>query len=411
MFNKAKKLINHGLTTYEQVEKALSNYNKHEGDVTAIINALSLARTPDESDYALYAKWTETLGFSQGGILAAAKKIKRGSMNSWDITLEDLAQKGKLDAREIDGYLADREHLANLAFRIGRKLGVKVQNPTPYIDEYVEQWYNFGFEESSLLDIALLCLKTDRNDFDGMNGIVKNLFTNGIVSTDGVKAYLKTKNDELKLFAKIQAVCGGIRKSENNLSLIATWQAWNFNEEMILEAAKRSCSSSNPIPYMNKILSDWKQGNVFSIKDIPTTFGETGGAGTRSTAKPSFINPTIEAVNAKSDRERYYALLREKAQSRADKYVAKANTNARFKALSVELSKMELALAKAEVFEPQNLPVLEQQKTDLLAERTAILNELGIKERDLLPQPTCKKCGDTGYTKNGALCDCYKIEK
>ncbi|MBQ8342769.1 MAG: DnaD domain protein [Clostridia bacterium] len=412
IFNKAKKLIESGLTTYEQVEKALSNYNKHEGDVTAIMAILTIARTPDEDDYALYSKWTEKLGFAQNGILAAAKKLKRGSMNSLDITLEELAQKGKIDAKEIEAYLSERESLANLTFRIGRKLGVKVQNPTPYIDEYVEKWYNYGFEESSLLDIALLCLKTGLNDFDGMNGVVKNLFTGGVVSVDGVKAFLKTKNDELKLFTKIQAVCGGIRKSESNLALIATWRAWNFGDEMILEAAKRSCSSSSPIPYMNKILSDWKQSEIFSVQDIPSgVLGETRGAGTRSSAKSGFVNPAIEAVNAKSDRERYYALLREKAQSRADKYLAKANANARFSALSVALSKMELALAKAEVFEPQKLPALEEEKSALLTERKTILDGLGIKESDLIPQPTCKKCGDTGYTKNGALCNCYKSEK
>ena len=413
IFNKAKKLIDSGLTTYEQVERALSNYNKHEGDVTAIMGALSLTqRTPDESDYALYSKWTETLGFAQNSILAAARKLNRGSMNSLDITLEDLAQKGKTDAQEIEGYLSERENLANLTFRIGRKLGVKVQNPTPYIDEYVETWYNYGFEESSLLDIALLCLKTGLNDFDSMHGVVKKLFTGGVVSVDGVKSFLKTKNDELKLFTKIQSVCGSIRKSESNLALIATWRTWNFGDEMILEAAKRSCSSSSPIPYMNKILSDWKQSEIFSVQDIPSgNLGETRGAGTRSSAKSGFVNPAVEAVNAKSDRERYYALLREKAQARADKYIAKANANARFRELSVELSKMELTLAKAEVFEPKKLPLLEEQKRALLNERATILDELGIKESDLIPQPTCKKCSDTGYMKNGALCSCYKSEK
>ncbi|MBR4943247.1 MAG: DnaD domain protein, partial [Clostridia bacterium] len=33
VFNKAKKLIRSGFTTYEQVEKALSNYNTHEGEL------------------------------------------------------------------------------------------------------------------------------------------------------------------------------------------------------------------------------------------------------------------------------------------------------------------------------------------------------------------------------------------
>ncbi|MBE7086380.1 MAG: hypothetical protein E7366_04435 [Clostridiales bacterium] len=409
IFNKAKKLLRNGLSTYEQVEKELSNYNAHEGDLLAIFTALSSTQhTPDETDYALYKKWTETFGIAKDGVIAAAKKLKRGSMTSLDLTLQDLFEKGKTDAKEIDGYLTARENLANLTFRIGRKLGVKVPNPAPYIDEYVERWCDYGFEETSLLDVALFCLKTSRGDFDSMNELVQKLFADGIVSKEGVKAYLKAKNDDLKLFTKIQEYCGSIRKNTANLALIQTWRDWKFNDEMILEAAKRSATSANPIPYINKILSDWKQAEVFNITDIPTHgSSSTAFSGNSSTTNKGYVNPTIVDVNAKADRERYYALLREKAQTRAEKFLAKANANARFKEIAAELSKMELALAKAEVFEQTNLPALKEQKRNLLAERKQILTGMGIDETQLLPQFTCKKCSDTGFLPSGTACNCY----
>lgn len=407
VFNKAKKLIRSGCSTYEQVEKALSNYNKNERDLTAVFNALSLyGRNPDDSDYALYTKWTETLGFSKNAVLAAAKKLKRGSMNGLDLTMEDLAAKGKTDAKEVETYLTDRENLANLTFRLGRKLGVKVQNPAPYIDEYVEKWYAFGFEENSLLDVALYCLKTERNDFDCMHEVVNKLFKEGIVSADGVKAFLKEKNAELKLFAKIQEICGGIRKSQTNLSMISIWKSWKFNDEMILEAARRSATSASPVPYMNRILSEWKQGGMYALDAIPAqNSGGNSGGNSRT-----FINPAVQDINAKADRERYYALLREKALARADKTLEKANASARFKEITKALSKLEIALAKAEVFAAENLPDLERQKFDLLAERKTILNGLGINEAELLPQFTCKKCSDTGFLPNGKACNCYHPE-
>ncbi|MBQ5929194.1 MAG: hypothetical protein IIX02_00200 [Clostridia bacterium] len=407
IFNKAKKLIRGGCFTYEQVEKELSNYNAHEGDLLAIYAALGLSqRTPDENDYTLYGKWTEKLGFAQNGILTAAKKQKRGSMISLDFTLDEVYAKGKTDAKEIENYLTEREFLANLTFRLGRKLGVKVQNPATYIDEYTEKWYSYGFEESSLLDIALYCLKTERGDFECMHETVSALFKDGVVSADGVKGYLKEKNDELKLFIKIQSVCGGLRKSAANLELVRTWQSWGFDENMILEAAKRSASGSNPIPYMNKILSAWKQQEVFALSAIPsapTANTQGGNAGSRA-----FVNPTVEAANAKADRERHYALLREKAQSRAEKFLSKANANERFKAIATELSKMEIALAKAEVFEPAKLPALMAQKKALLGERKAILAGLGIDEAQLIPQFSCARCADTGFLPDGTACNCYK---
>ncbi len=409
IFNKAKKLIRNGCFTYEQVENELSSYNAHESDLLAVYAALSLsARTPDETDYALYAKWTEKFGFSRDGVLAAAKKQKRGSMTSLDFTLDELHAKGKTDAKEIESYLQDRELLANLTFRLGRKLGVKIQNPAAYIDEYTEKWYSYGFEECSLLDIALYCLKTERGNFECMHETVSALFKNGVVSADGVKAFLKEKNDELKLFTKIQNICGGLRRSEANLELVRTWKSWGFDERMILEAAQRSASGSNPIPYMNKILSNWKQTEVYTPEAIPVP--PTTNAQSNATTR-GFVNPTVEAANAKAERERFYALLREKAQSRAEKFLAKANGNERFKTIAAELSKMEIALAKAEVFEPAKLPALKAQKKSLLSERKQILSGLGIDEMQLLPQFSCKRCSDTGFLPDGTACNCYKPEK
>lgn len=410
VFNKAKKLIRNGVTTYEQVEKELSGYNAHEGDLQAIFNAMSaFARTPDETDYAFYSKWTEELGFSREGILAAAKRLKRGTMTSLDVALRELAQKEKTDVAEIEAYLAERDMLTSLAFRIGRKLGARVQNPAPYVDEYVEKWYNYGFEENSLLDIALFCMKTERGDFNAMHELVSSLFREGVVSADGVKEFLKEKNNELKLFTKLRALCGSIKPNAANLALIKTWRDWKFSDEMLLEAARRSATSVNPIPYMNKILSDWKHDEIYSLADIPNDVFK--GAGTRSkTETRSFINPAIAALNAKTDRERYYALRREKAQMRADKFVAAANKNTRFKEISTELSKMEIALAKAEVFHPEQLPELTAQKTKLSQERKAILQTLGIEEAQLSPQFSCAKCSDTGFLPNGVACDCYKPE-
>lgn len=408
IFNKAKKLIRIGCTTYEQVEKELSNYNAHEGELLAIFTAMSAyQRTPDENDYDLYKKWTETLGFTKDGVLTAARKLKRGNMTTLDITLTELAEKDKTDAKEIERYLTERETLVNLVFRIGRKLGVKIQNPAPYVDEYVEKWYTYGFEENSLLDIALLCMRTERGDFNSMHDMVQKLFTDGIVTKDAVKEFLKSKNADLKLFTKLREVCGAIRNNATNLSLVTTWREWGFGEEMILEAAKRSAASASPIPYMNKILSDWKQAGVYALKDIPEN--KTTGAGTSSSSVPrGYVNPMIEAVNAKADRERYYATLREKAQSIADKFIAKANKNGRYKELTTELSKMEIALAKAEVFEPKKLPALSEQKAALLRERRSLLEAMGIEEEQLLPKFTCSKCSDTGFLPSGVACNCYK---
>ena len=401
IFNKAKKLLKNGCSTYEQVERELSNFNAHETDLIQVFAALGgYQKQPDEGDYSLYRKWTETLGFTKGGVIATAKKLKRGSVTSLDFTLEELYEKGKIEESEIESYLDEREMLISLTFRIARKLGVKVSNPATYVDEYVEKWFACGYEDTSLLDVALYCLKTDRGSFDCMNAIVDKLFAGGIVAKEDVKAFLKERTNEWKLFEKIREICG----SATNVSMIRTWKEWAFTDEMILEAAARSASSANAIPYMNKILADWKKDSIFSIKDIP----QHGTVSSGNQGGKTFVSPAVEEINAKADRERYYALLREKAISKADKTLAKANKNVRFKELTAELASMEISLAKAEVFEPKKLPALLERKQALLALRGEVLAEMGIHEEELIPQFACQKCQDTGFLENGKACDCYK---
>lgn len=408
VFNKAKKLIRLGITTYEQVEKELSIHNAHEGDLLAVFTTMhGYQRNPDESDYNLYRKWTEELGFSKESVLVAAKRLKKGSMTGLDLTLRDLAEKELNTPEEIERYLAERESLTNLTFRIGRKLGVKIQNPAPFVDEYVEKWFNYGFEEPPLLDLALFCMRTEQGDFNSLNDLVEKLFAEGVITKESVKEFLKEKNEDLKLFSRLREVCGALRSNAANLALLSTWRSWKFTDEMLLEAAKRSATSTNPIPYMNKILSDWKRGGVYEVKAIPEN--KTTGTGTNSNHySHGFTNPIVEAVNAKADRERYYAILREKAQTRADRFLAKANKNVRFKEISGELSMMEISIAKAEVFEPQTLPALTEKKATLLRERTAILEALGIEETQLVPQYACEKCSDTGFLPSGVACTCYR---
>lgn len=402
VFNKAKKLLKNGCSTYEQVERELSSFNAHEADLIQVFTALgSYQKQPDEGDYSLYRKWTETLGFTKDGVIATAKKVKRGSVTALDFALEELYEKGKTNAEEIENYLTERETLTSLTFRIARKLGVKVSNPATYIDEYVEKWFACGYEDATLLDVALYCLKTDRGSFDCMNAVVEKLFAGGIVAKEDVKVFLKERANEWKLFEKIREICGNVRKSAVNVSMIRTWKEWAFTDEMILEAATRSASSANAIPYMNKILTDWKKDGIFEVKDIPEK-------SVTANADKKFVSPAVDAINAKADRERYYALLREKAISKADKTLTKANQNVRFKELSAELASMEISLAKAEVFEPKKLPALLERKQALLSLRGEVLAEMGIHEEELIPQFICQKCQDTGFLKNGKACDCYK---
>lgn len=412
IFNKAKKFIREGLYTYEQVEKALSSYNAHEKELLALFAAMKIAGAPDESDYAAYTRWTEEKGFTFAAVRAAAKHLKKGTMRGLDGVLSELSARGKTEEKEIDDYLTERENCAAAVYKIARKLGAKVENPAAYVDEYAEKWFNYGFEEESLCDLAAYCFKCNLTDFAALDSLVERLFAKGVVSAESVREFLKTKNDELKLFEKLRAVCPGLKKSAANLSMLETWKSWNFGDDMISEAAGRASVSASPVPYMNKILSEWKRENIFTPEAAEKEIAVASSAGANGASNAftgnRFVSPSVIAADERSKREKYYAALREKAVSVAEKNRAAAGKIAGFAENEKKLSKMEIDLAKAEIFNASSLPALLDEKRKLLETRRALLVKIGLTEKDLAPKFSCEKCSDTGFLPGGKACDCYK---
>ena len=55
-----------------------------------------------------------------------------------------------------------------------------------------------------------------------------------------------------------------------------------------------------------------------------------------------------------------------------------------------------------------DVKALSDKLSALRSERAEILHRLKLTEEMLVPQYRCKRCGDTGFDKNGNVCSCYK---
>ena len=121
------------------------------------------------------------------------------------------------------------------------------------------------------------------------------------------------------------------------------------------------------------------------------------------------VLPGIAAANAKSARDKWYADKRAKAEAAADRYRAIVNGSERFKQIEGALRNLNLEMAKAELYEPNRLPGLQEARADYLEERQELLAHLNVQEWQLEPQYHCAKCKDSGYQADGRLCDCYEV--
>ena len=116
---------------------------------------------------------------------------------------------------------------------------------------------------------------------------------------------------------------------------------------------------------------------------------------------------TAEALNARAESERYYARVREHAQAIVDRNTEIANAVPGFADVAQKRRVLDIALAKAELNEPDKLPALKEQERALTFEYDRLLRSAGLTSADLTLQHRCAACRDTGYKKDGSMCTCY----
>ena len=277
-----------------------------------------------------------------------------------------------------------------------------MQDPRAYIETYAEKWLERGYDEESLSCLASLGMKMGYG-FPELDTLLDTLYTRGIVDGPGVKNYCAARERQLRLLQRIQSVCGVIRKTSSALDMLEAWRSWDFSEDMIMEAAKRSAGASSPLPYMNKLLSEWKREGIFSPAAIPAHTAPKAQETVRE-----FKTEAAISADARTERERYYAPLRRRAAARAEQAKAEAEKDAEFSEAERAIKKGEIELAKAEVFAPETMPSLMKALNEAKKRRAAAMVRLGFTEQDFVPQYACKKCSDTGFLPDGRMCDCYK---
>ena len=128
-------------------------------------------------------------------------------------------------------------------------------------------------------------------------------------------------------------------------------------------------------------------------------------------------NP-FAGIEEKAARDRWYSERREKAESEAEKilntlfgYDEFKTLYKRLKVLDGEIGREEAKLELGDEKAKKKLLKLNQEHFRIKQTIGNILYENGKTEEDLLPKWHCKKCQDTGFTKEGKACDCYEREK
>lgn len=384
----AKDFGSRQINTIEKVEKELSSYIAQTGVIEQILRALSLRRSPDIDDANLLKKWTEELSFDTENIIFAASKLKKASMEKLDSFMLELYSMKSFSKQEIADYLDKKKAVYDLAIKVNKALSIYVDVIDTVVDTYTKKWLSFGFDESSLLYIASRCFKSGKNTLQDMDELVETLRQRGFITLSSVGDYFEEMKKTDEFISKLLLTVGLNRRpnpwDRENLNV---WKSWNFSLDMILEAGKLASGKSSPIAYMNGILSNWKNNNVFSIENVQL--------------KDSADTNSQEAYNREYERRRAIAL------SRAQKNNEIAMSIEGFSDIYGRLNSIEKDLAFAEIAgDKVALESLESEKKNLTEKGENLLKSKKLSFKALSPIYACEKCKDTGYVGTHR-CDCF----
>lgn len=393
----AKSFAEEGITTAKKVDEKLSAYTSSTPALIRIFSAAGIKKQPDIDDDKLYKKWTDELGFEEDAITAAAKNFKAHTPEKLDISLTELYKNKKFDKKEIEDYCKNKNSVYVLTSKIAKNLAVYMQNSAPYVENYVSLWCNRGYSSESLEKLSLYCFKNGQNSFENMNSLIEKLYDGGIVSDGSVDEYIARRTAEDGLLREILSLCGLTRKVISfDRDCLYRWRDWEFSDDMLREAAKLSSGKSNPIAYMNAILSSWKSEGIYSVDKIPT----------RQTT--SAAHATTSGGLDRAAIERHYSDLRHLAEERAEKTLACACADPIYGKIYSRLKELSIDLVFAEAVDGKAAEQISEEIQKLEADGNARLAELNINKTDFSPRYSCQICNDTGYEKDGTPCKCLK---
>lgn len=268
--------IKQGLTTEAKVTEHIRELEANTEDVRQIFQALGIKRAAALEDRQLFLNWRDKLGYSLDTVLTAARSLKkRGGMERLDETVRELKKFGVTNAEEARVYLGEKESLRALTVDLSKTIGTFYGSTEALVENYVQPWLSMGFDGEALKKIAKFCFLRNIRTFDGLSQMVERFYKNGLLSAQGIDAYVSKQlqiDDNLKeIFAK----CNHFAPVGNrDRECYRMWSEWGFSLEAIMAAADSCSSCAFPIQAINRTLASLRTRGIFSEEAVKAALGE-----------------------------------------------------------------------------------------------------------------------------------------
>lgn len=272
----AKNWANEGITTTQAVEERLQAFEQKDSQVQEVLKIIGAKRLAYVEERALMEKWLNDFGFNLDVILFIAKSLKKKGKVSFeriDNLLTKYFEMKLFSIMEIETFEKDKQSLYSLAKEINKAIGVYYESLDTVVENYILKWFNLGFDQSVLLDIAYYCFKKSIRTLEGMDKTIAKFYKLGILSSQALKEYM---DGILSIDDNIKVVLTslGISRNVNYIDRenYKTWKEnWAISDELLSHACSLAKGKDNPIKYLSRVLADWHDKGIKTVEESKKT--------------------------------------------------------------------------------------------------------------------------------------------
>ncbi len=274
----AKNWAYEGITTLEQVNDRLEEQVKNTSQVTVILKALGIKRSPTTDEYQMFLNWTKELEFPLDTItyLASRQGKNSGGMTRLNSTILKCYSLKKFSTTELKEFFDNERELYDIAKIVCKNLGLYYNNLENVVESYISAWFTLGYDKSALSKISNYCFKLSIKTLQGMDSKINQLFKLGLLSAGDIDNYInnliKGDNEILNI---LQTLKIERQVNSSDRQLFKTWKFdWNMSDEIINYSASVSSDKYMPLQYLNKILSQLHLNNISTLDKAKDFIGK-----------------------------------------------------------------------------------------------------------------------------------------
>jgi DnaD/phage-associated family protein len=290
-----------GINTLQKAEEYIEEHEATYANARAVLKYLGIRRGPSRPELELARKWTYEWGFDQEALLAACRdtaKIQNPNFAYLDQVLNRYRETGAMDPKAIEKAVHARTEQVAAIKETVRRLHMRRSSYTAHEEKLYTKWTDeMGFDAETVLLACDECVRNHTSpSFEELDMVLRKWAEAGIDTRKKAQARLDTQkqhDDELMLVLNRAGEERSLRPLDRKAYRL--WnEKWKLPFEMILQAAEYAEHAKEKIPFIHKILENWRKEGILTLpqaqKDHEKHTGQYAAMAYTAATKDNFLN-------------------------------------------------------------------------------------------------------------------------